>query len=233
MAGHQFRPHPRQPVLWFVSRSTERGKLTQPRMVFSGEQLSGVFLETIECCRVTLLFPVAIPPPLDPLFILTCVRFSDVVPRLDIPPPRPPETLPTKLLRMIRDVPDVWVFRPPPLIGAELSERVLPASDSIPELRIPPPPTPVVVFLSITASDTSAVAPARFASAPPLPAVFPENLTVSSRRVPAFRMPPPSPLVLPFIMEMPRRLSVPPTGCLVSRTALILLVMRTSSVRFQ
>ena len=142
-----------------VSRLADRRQLTQPRMVLSGLQLSGMLFETIDTRRVTLLFPVAIPPPLDPVFRWTKVPSSDVVPRLDIAPPRPPETLRSKTLSTIRDVPAAWVFRPPPLIGAVFPERELPTSVRLPELMMPPPPTPVVVFPSNTVWMTFAVAP--------------------------------------------------------------------------
>jgi hypothetical protein len=169
-------------------------------MVLSGLQLSGALLVTVELCSVTLVFPVAIPPPPEPLLNRTDEPEIVVVPRLDSPP-RPPDTLFTIWLWVMWDIAALWVFRPPPLIGAWLPEMLLSASVSVPKLIMPPPPTPVVVFWVMVALSRTAVAPAEFDSAPPLAALFPENVTFLIRRVPAFRMPPPSPAVLPFWMD--------------------------------
>lgn len=58
----------------------------------------GLFFLTIELRRVTLLFPVAMPPPEDPVLNRTWLPSSVVMPRFDIPPPRLPETLCVKVL---------------------------------------------------------------------------------------------------------------------------------------
>src|SRR6185437_5486555 len=58
-------------------------------------------------------------------------------------------------------------------------------------------------------SEIRAVAPAAFDSPPPLLALLSEIVSLLSRRVPLFRMPPPSPVLLPFLMVMLLRMSVP------------------------
>jgi hypothetical protein len=87
-------------------------------MVLRGLQLSGVLSVTVEFFSVTLMLPVAIPPALEPVLNRTEEPVSVVVPRFDIAPPRLPETLRVNWLPMMWEIPDGWVFRPPPLIGA-------------------------------------------------------------------------------------------------------------------
>src|ERR1700727_1309672 len=99
-------------------------------MVFAGLQLSGVLATTLVSRRVTLVLPVAIPPPLEALFSRTVLPVSEGVPRLEIAPPGPPEVLRVNVLREIRDVPPDWVFRPPPLIGAVFPVTMVPSSVS-------------------------------------------------------------------------------------------------------
>jgi hypothetical protein len=55
------------------SPTAPAGQATQPGMVFSGEQLSGVLSLTNELRSVTFAFDVAIPPPADPLSSRTTV----------------------------------------------------------------------------------------------------------------------------------------------------------------
>ena len=87
---------------------------------------------------------------------------------------------------------------------------------SVPELMMPPPPTPVVVFPLNVVLVISAAPLALFDTPAPLPARFPDSTTWLSRRVPAFRRPPPRPAVFPFWMETLLTWSVPPAA--TSRT---------------
>lgn len=167
-------------------------------MVFAGLQLSGLLPATVEFRSVTFVFPVAIPPPAEPWFCRTTVPMSVVVPRFDIAPPRPPDVLSRNMLEMSCELPELWVFRAPPLIGAAFPVNVLPVTVSRPELRMAPPPTLVVVFPVNVLPDTVAVAPALLASPPPLPAVFPVNVSWVRMTAPAFRMAPPRAGESPF-----------------------------------
>jgi hypothetical protein len=96
---------------------------------------------------------------------------------LDIPPPRPPATFPVKMLWVMMEVPLDCVFRPPPLIGAELPAMMPPLSVSWPEFIMPPPPTPVVVLSVNWAPTMLAVPLAALSSPPPLPALLPDRST--------------------------------------------------------
>jgi hypothetical protein len=68
-------------------------------------QLSGVLFRTTVLRNLTLVLPVAIPPPPEPLLNLITLPVSDVVPRLEMPPPRPPATLPENDVPKMRDMP--------------------------------------------------------------------------------------------------------------------------------
>ena len=163
--------------------------------------MSGVLFRTTVLRNVTLVLLVAIPPPPEPLLNLIMLPVSEVVPRLEMPPPRPPATLPENDVPKMRDMPGDWAFRPPPLIGAVFPEKLDPVTVSMPEFIMPPPPTPVVVFAVKWVRLTNAVALALLESAPPLPAVLPERMTRLSLTVPPFRIPPPRLAVFPSRME--------------------------------
>lgn len=83
--------------------------------------MSGVLPRTTDRHSVTFAFPVAIPPPpLAAVLRVTIVRRSDVVPRLENPPPSVPVSLRLKTLPMTRVMPPGCVLMPPPLIPALL-----------------------------------------------------------------------------------------------------------------
>jgi hypothetical protein len=78
----------------------------------------------------------------------------------------------------MRDTPDAWVSKPPPLIGAVLPVRELATTVSEPEL-IMPPPLPAV--LPESASPVRVAVP-RLRTPPPRPAVFPPRTVTPDRR---------------------------------------------------
>src|SRR5580692_1248801 len=89
-------------------------QLAQPGMVFRGLQLSGVFSDITGSRDVTLLFPVAIPPPPDPLFCLTalCVSWPEFIMP---PPPTPVVVLSVNWAPTMLAVPLAALSSPPPL----------------------------------------------------------------------------------------------------------------------
>lgn len=58
---------------------------------------------------VTLALPVAMPLPEEPVFCTTVLPLRLVVPRLEIPPPSPPEVLRETVVSLTRVVPPGWV----------------------------------------------------------------------------------------------------------------------------
>jgi hypothetical protein len=136
-------------------RSVER----HPEIVFSGEQLSGPLLMILELRIVTFSLPVAMAPPALPVLNLIVECLRAVVPKFEMAPPSPPETLYSNVFRTMVDTPLPCVLIAPPLLGAVLLEKNDFLINSVPLLISPPPPTPVVVFKMSTLPSSVAIAP--------------------------------------------------------------------------